>query len=590
MKHLFTLSEWLRAKWERLATLASSAMQSLKATKRQSDTTIFAKSLKSLMSIFAESVKVSKFHDIFAERVQSAKSIFANRGVKDVRVSLGQYPTNIQRISNLYLTPNSFFTRIAAVFALVFVLGVGNVWGATQTFTYASSGGWTTTGGTQSGTLNGITIAATNGALNASNSQIRVYSGAIFTVSSNYTITKIQYTYSNAAFALKSDSPGSYDSNTKVWTGSGNSISFTNNGQVRISTMTVTYTIPSGHSITYHCNGATSGCPSNASGQSALPNPLPTPSRTGCTFAGWYTNEGLTTAAVAGATLSADANLYAKWTTNVTLNRNGVTETINDVVVGTDLDEIDGSGDQGGCSAWTFVGWSKTQRAAQNVSTEMTLVTEVDGPGPYYAVYSHTESGGTTDLSKTETFENQSESTTYNSTQNYNANSSNASIAWTMYYGTVSTNAVLTDSKSAQMRWYSSAKSNIPYIATTTPISGLQTLTFNAAVGNTNIKMKVEKSTDGSTWTAVATNITMTTSKDDYSVDINGTIGTNYYIKIGVDGGNSTAPSSGNYTFRVDDVKFDYTASGGSTTYYSTTASCCQPLAQINGSINLSHF
>ena len=141
MKHLFTLSEWFRAKWERLATLASSAMQSLKATKRQSDTTIFA------------------------ERVQSTKSIFANRGVKDVRVSLGQYPTNIQRISNLYLTPNSFFTRFAAVFALVFVLGVGNVWGATQTFTYASSGGWTTTGGTQSGTLNGITIAATNGAL-----------------------------------------------------------------------------------------------------------------------------------------------------------------------------------------------------------------------------------------------------------------------------------------------------------------------------------------------------------------------------------------------------------------------------------------
>ena len=107
MKHLFTLSEWLRAKWERLATLASSAMPFLKATKRQSDTTFFA------------------------ERVQSTKSIFANRGVKDVRFSLGQYPTDIQRISNLYLTPNRFFTRFAAVFALVFVLGVGNVLGDT---------------------------------------------------------------------------------------------------------------------------------------------------------------------------------------------------------------------------------------------------------------------------------------------------------------------------------------------------------------------------------------------------------------------------------------------------------------------------
>jgi uncharacterized repeat protein (TIGR02543 family) len=71
------------------------------------------------MSIFAES----------AESAESAKPIFANRGVKDVRVSLDQYPTNIQRISNLYITPNRYLTRFAAVFALVFVLGVGNVWG-----------------------------------------------------------------------------------------------------------------------------------------------------------------------------------------------------------------------------------------------------------------------------------------------------------------------------------------------------------------------------------------------------------------------------------------------------------------------------
>ena len=53
MKHLFTLSEWLRGKLVKLVNLV---MQFLKLTKRQSDTTIFAKSLKSLkslMSIFA---------------------------------------------------------------------------------------------------------------------------------------------------------------------------------------------------------------------------------------------------------------------------------------------------------------------------------------------------------------------------------------------------------------------------------------------------------------------------------------------------------------------------------------------------------
>ncbi len=72
------------------------------------------------------------------------------------------------------------------------------------------------------------------------------------------------------------------------------------------------------YSITYHCNGATSGCPSDVtSGATALPNPLPAaPSKTGCEFDKWYTNEGLTVEAEAGATLTADANLYAGWTVN----------------------------------------------------------------------------------------------------------------------------------------------------------------------------------------------------------------------------------------------------------------------------------
>ncbi len=145
MKHLFTLSERLKGRGRGSVTSAISAtsasaifcklvgmvklfMPFMKATKRQSDTTIFAESLKSLMSIFAES----------AESAESAKPIFANRGVKDVRVSLAQSPTNIQRISNLYITPNRYLTRFAAVFALVFCLGVGNVWGSETVYKTAT--------------------------------------------------------------------------------------------------------------------------------------------------------------------------------------------------------------------------------------------------------------------------------------------------------------------------------------------------------------------------------------------------------------------------------------------------------------------
>ncbi len=171
MKHLFTLSERLKGRGRGSATSASAIfcklvgmvklfMPFMKATRRQSDTTIFAeslKSLKSLMSIFAES----------AESAESAKPIFANRGVKDVRVSLDQYPMNIQRISNLYLTPNRYLTRFAAVFALVFVMGVGNVWGGTATFSGWSYSGGSITGGTLSGAPVGATASLTTTYTNA---------------------------------------------------------------------------------------------------------------------------------------------------------------------------------------------------------------------------------------------------------------------------------------------------------------------------------------------------------------------------------------------------------------------------------------
>ena len=73
------------------------------------------------------------------------------------------------------------------------------------------------------------------------------------------------------------------------------------------------------YGITYHCNDATSGCPDNATGQVALPDPLATPTKTNYSFGGWYTNAALSSEAVAGATLDDDADLYAKWTQTITL-------------------------------------------------------------------------------------------------------------------------------------------------------------------------------------------------------------------------------------------------------------------------------
>lgn len=68
------------------------------------------------------------------------------------------------------------------------------------------------------------------------------------------------------------------------------------------------------YSITYNCDGADSGCPSNVAAATNLPSPLPTGlTKDGYDFVGWYTDSEKTVAAVAGAALSDDVTLYAKW-------------------------------------------------------------------------------------------------------------------------------------------------------------------------------------------------------------------------------------------------------------------------------------
>ena len=229
------------------------------------------------------------------------------------------------------------------------------------------------------------------------------------------------------------------------------------------------------------------------------------------------------------------------------------------------------------CSSYTFVGWSTTNCGSTGTTTKPTDLFTTAAGSPainsttvFYAVYSATSGSGSSSSTVTETFESQTASTTYNSTQTYTAENSDAGLAWTIYYGTVSTNSKITGNNSAQMRWYSSATTSYGYAQTTTAIQGLQSITFNAKVSNTNLKMSVWYSTNQSAWTALATNVTMTTGSKSYTYNVNGTSGTNYYIRIGV-GNGGTAPSSGNYSLTIDDVAFTSTTSG-STIYYSECA------------------
>ena len=159
---------------------------------------------------------------------------------------------------------------------------------------------------------------------------------------------------------------------------------------------------------------------------------------------------------------------------------------------------------------------------------------------------------------KTEGFETKGASTTYNSTVEISAAESDCGIAWSIYYGTVSTNDKISGTKSAQMRWYANAKENIPYIKTTTAIDGLSNVALKARTSNLDVKMDVCYSTDGETWIVGKTHtFTKTGTGEDVSLDIPSG---NQYVKFEVSS-SSTAPSSGNYKLIVDDVTFTYTSS-----------------------------
>ena len=149
-------------------------------------------------------------------------------------------------------------------------------------------------------------------------------------------------------------------------------------------------------------------------------------------------------------------------------------------------------------------------------------------------------------------FENAKTGTTYNSTQTYDSTAGNGAF-WSVYYGTVSTTSKITGSNSMHMRWYATAKTNYPHAETTSSIASVKAFKFNYAVGNKNVGFKVQYGTDGSNWTDIETVKPANTSVAVYSHEFDSAVST-FYFRVLVCLG--TAPSSGYYTFRIDDVVF----------------------------------
>jgi len=159
---------------------------------------------------------------------------------------------------------------------------------------------------------------------------------------------------------------------------------------------------------------------------------------------------------------------------------------------------------------------------------------------------------------KTEGFESASTGTNYQGTVTVSTEKSDCSIGWEIYYGNVSTSSKISGNNSAALRLYTSA--NYGYLKTTTAIDGLSKVTFKAKAAGSNgakIKVNISYSPNGTSWTAIETDKSLTTSSASYSVDIPSG---GKYFQIAISS-NSTKPSSSSAQLTIDDVVFTYTSS-----------------------------
>ena len=138
----------------------------------------------------------------FSEILKSLMPFFANNEKKGSRVKEGEAQTNLQLISFLSPTTVSTSSRrwahIAAMVAMLLIIGVGDVWGTTSTLTLQSStsrtSGWTNNGVTW--TFSNITFDnSASACVDKTNGQI------VITPPAGATVTKISVTKTSNAWA-----------------------------------------------------------------------------------------------------------------------------------------------------------------------------------------------------------------------------------------------------------------------------------------------------------------------------------------------------------------------------------------------------
>ena len=152
-----------------------------------------------------------------------------------------------------------------------------------------------------------------------------------------------------------------------------------------------------------------------------------------------------------------------------------------------------------------------------------------------------------------ESSEGYTSSTTYNSS---NYATGTIGSKWAINYGAFATSNAIVGSQSAQFRIYNSGGGYGQLKNTVAYESDITKVVFNAKVSNTNGKIKVSYSADGTLWTDIETLTFSSTSMIEHTSTIS--VSGAKYIKFTAAG---SKPSSGNYQIYIDAVKI-YTGNG----------------------------
>ncbi len=128
----------------------------------------------------------------------------------------------------------------------------------------------------------------------------------------NTNSVSVSYSSSNTSAATISNEEGHEGEISLVAVGSTTiTASFAGNETYKAKSVSYTLNVASSLvTLTYNVDGGEAIDPVNVS---ALPNPLPTTTKAGKNFGGWFTDSQKTVAAVAGAAITENTTLYAKW-------------------------------------------------------------------------------------------------------------------------------------------------------------------------------------------------------------------------------------------------------------------------------------